>query len=362
MVRVFRQILAICVISFSLYSLEASYADLNLAQAVKSKNYQAVVDHFKTIKRVLTARERMYQALAYGKIGNLDQKIQVLRDAEKQNPEVDLFKRELAAAVELKADSYADSLNYSKIKAKYYSEAAEVLVDLYNKNPTPQNFTALIQYYNRQELYEETVGLLELYGRSKDKGKIYYTYLCEAQYKATFYNGALKSCGKLTEIRPDYPEGHVYHSKTIAKLGEKELADKKMIKLASRFPASAPVQFEAGKVLIESGDSEKGLSHLEKHLKVEMSDEALVLKADTQFKNGDEKEALVTFIQACKQHQEPRKPLLDKMKSAARKIKPSNDLKTKFDMELSRCKYSYRPDKIPPKGLLGGEYKKSNNN
>jgi tetratricopeptide (TPR) repeat protein len=375
MMRVFRLFCVFCVISLfqAKASAETAQKDtvaqeraeinkdkieaLDLAKSYKSKDYESIVEHLKGAKHVLTAKERMFQALAYGKMGRLDLKIQALKEAANQHSTVDMFKRELAAAIELKADSYADTTNYSKIKDKYYAESAQILNELYNKKSSPVNFSALIQYYNRRELYDETVGLLEVYGRGKDKGKIFYTYMCEAQFKASLYTGALKSCGKLIEIRPDYPEGHIIHSKTIAYLGEKELADKTMVKLASRFPASAPVQFEAGKVLIENGNAVKGLKHLEKHLSVDATDEALVLKADTQFKRGNEKEALKTFIQACKQHKEPRKPLLDVMKSSARKLASSNELKDKYDMELSRCKYTYRPDKIAPKGILGGEFK-----
>lgn len=359
MLRGFRQICSFCVISFFMTTALATTDAVDLAKSVNEGDYQTVVNHLKTVKRSLTVKERMFQALAYEKMGNLDLKIQVLREASQQHPKVDLFKIELAGSIELKADSYTKNLNYSKITSKLYSEAATILVDLYSNSPKPKNFTALLHYYNRRGMFEQTAGLLELYGRDKDKrGKVFYTYLCEAQFKATLFSGALKSCGKLVEIRPDYPEGHIYFSKTMAALGNDELANQKILGLAGRFPASAPVQFEVGKALIEGGESEKGLDHLEKHLKVEQTDEALVLKAETQFKNGNEKEALVTYVQACKQHKEPRKPLLEKMKTSMRKIKSSSTLKKKYDLELSRCRYSYRPKKQVPKGLIGGEYKK----
>jgi len=360
--RVFRLFCVVCVI---LILGPSGYcgvdnvgtSSFDLSQAYKSKSYQEIVDHFKTVKRSLTVKERMMQALSYDKLGDLDKKLQSLREASKQHDRVDLFKRELAKTIEAKADSYVSSANYSKIKTKLYSEASQILGELYESKPSADNFTALIRYYNRQNFYEESVALLNVYARSQKKGKTFYTYLCEAQFKASLFNSALKSCGKLVELRPDYPEGHLLHSQTISKLGEKELADQKLVKLAGRFPASAPVQLEAGKVLIESGNSEKGLEHLEKHLKVQVSDEALVLKADTQFKKGAEAEALETFIRACKQHKEPRRPLLKKLTAAHRSLASSSPFKKKYSMELSRCKYSYRPEKKPPKGILGGSYR-----
>jgi len=341
MMRVFRFFSTFCVILIASQVLAAEPAPFSLARFIKAKNYSLVVDHLKTIKRPLSKKERMYQALAYGKMNKLDQKIESLRASSKQYSDTDLFLRELAAAVELKADSYADTLNYTSIKAALYAEASQILSDLYSKKPSSENFAALIQYHNRQQQYEETVGLLEIYGRKKDKGKIFYTYMCEAQFKATLYSAALKI------------------SKTIAQLGERELAQKQMVQLAGRFPASAPVQFEAGRVLIEQGDSAKGLEFLEKHLEVSATDAALVLKAETQFKNGDEKEALTTFVQACKQHKEPRRLLLEKMKSAHRKLASDKSIKKTYEMELSRCRYSYRLKKQAPKGLLGGSFKKS---
>jgi len=362
MMRVFRLFRIFCVILLVSGGSTAHTKVVSLAKSIKAKNYSLVVEHLKKIKRPLTKKERMYQALSFGRLNKLDQKIESLRAAAKQYPDTDLFSRELAAALELKADSYVNNLNYTKLKERLYVEAVKVLSDLYAKKPSAENFAALIQYHNRQNQYEETVGLLEIYGRKKEKGKIFYTYMCEAQFKATLYSAALKTCEKLSQMRPEYPEGHLYFSKTIAKLGEIELAQAKMVQLAGRFPASAPVQFEAGKVLIEQGDSTKGLALLEQHLKVTPTDEALVLKADTQFKNGDEKEALATFVQACKQHKEPRRLLLEKMKSAHRSLASDKSLKKTFEMELSRCRYSYRLKKKAPKGLLGGSFKTESKN
>ena len=355
MIRCFRSFVAFLVI-FNIAAFSAAHADLSLTQKYRNKDFSGVVETLSKLKRPLTSKERTLEILSYGHLGELNKKIRSIRKAIAENPKKDSLKRELAFSLESKAVSYADTKSYEKIKKKYQDEAATVLSDLYLKSSTSANFTALIQYYNRQKNYNEALGLLEIYARSNFKGKIYYAYLCEAQYHEKLYDSALSSCSNLVELDPLNDRGHVFIAKSLEFLGEKEQSDKKILKLAGRFPASAPVQLEVGKVLISQGKNKMGLKHLDMHLKKEVSDEALVLKAQTQFDFGDKAEALKTFVRACKQHKEPRKPLFRKMQAAIKKIEKADDLKRSYERELGRCKYSYRPIKPTPKGLLGGRF------
>ncbi len=89
---------------------------------------------------------------------------------------------------------------------------------------------------------------------------------------------------------------------------------------------------------------------------MELSDEALVLKAETLFGLKKYDEALEVFIAACKQHQEPRKTLINKIKAASKNFAPKTKYRDKYNREMSRCKYVYRPSRKAPKGLLGGSY------
>ncbi len=356
-IRLFRNIsLIIVVFSISIAFGAEESSVMTLYRQGKFKEVVGSIEVIKKEGRKLSYKEHVLLVTAYKKLGDLDGKIAALKVATEQYPSKDAFKRELARSLEVKSNSYTKSKTYDLIRKKLKNESIEILSELYKESPTKENFTALIEYYNREEDYAEAVGLLEFYGRRNPKGKIYYTHLCKAQYNSKLYSTAAETCKKLSEAFPKSSDGHWYYGKALEKAGESQAAQETFLKISGRFPASGAIQYEAGKALIEQGETTKGLAHLEKHLKLEASDEALVLKAETLFGLKKYDEALETFIEACKQHQEPRKPLINKMKAAAKSFGSASEYRNKYNRETSRCKYVYRPNRKAPKGLLGGGY------
>jgi tetratricopeptide (TPR) repeat protein len=301
-----------------------------------------------------TYREHLYLIGSLRAIDDIDAQIRALKEAILKFKDKDLFKRELANALEKKANSYADIKSYTKIKKNLMLESITILSDLYEQNPSKENFTALMKFYKRQGDYVETLALLENYGKSNPKGPIYYTYLCEALYKGGLYSRAIQTCEMLKKSSPENETAHLYYGKALKKAGEEKTAHQNFVKSAGRFPASSNIQFEAGKALIESGETRQGLKYLDQHLKIDKSDEALVLKADTLYSLKRYDDALKVYVEACKQHQEPRKPLILKIRNAAKNLVGLPKLKELYEDEVRRCRYAYRPSKKSPKGVLGG--------
>ncbi len=336
----------VIVVVFSFFSTKAS---VEVFKNYEAKEYQKVIDLIqdKSIKNKgeLAYKDYVFLISSYKYLGDLDGRIKGLKKAIIKFPRKDILKRELSKALEEKSNSYANNKSYDILKKDLKLKAFKILSDLYKKNPGKENFTALIKFYNREGDYTETVGLLELYGRTNLKGRIYYTYLCEAQYNLRMYLTAIQICGKLTVSFPQVGKGHFYYGKSLEKNGEAKAARESFKKISGRFPANNDIQYEIGKALIVEGKTIEGLYYLEKYLSIDKTDEALVLKAETLFSLKKYDEALDVFIVACKQHKEPRRLLLNKMRAAVKKLDFSLDHKLKYKHEMKKCKYTYRPHK-----------------
>lgn len=380
-IKSFRVMLLILLVFPSFYSLAEIETKVDAVSLYKSKDFNGAlkaVQAKRSRKEELTYKDHIVLIKSYEKLSKHNQQLATLRSAVLLYPKRDVFKRELVKVLEAKSNSHNNNIAYAKMledakkgnktaaeieilkrssmKVLLQAEAVKLLNDLYTDSPTKENFTALIQFYNEKEFYEEALGLLELYGRSKPKRVMYYSYLCEAQYKAKLYSTALETCRGLSKNYPKKDIGHLYYVKALEKVGELELAQNGLIELKGRFPASGSMQFEIGKALIAKGKYSEGLSHLEKHIKLESTDEALVLKAETLFKIGSYEEALAAYITTCKQHKEPRKPLFVKINIAAKSLDRSSLIRKKYEKAVRSCKYTYRPKKIVPKGVLGRSF------
>ncbi len=358
-IRALRSIIAIVVV-FLFFNAKAS---VDVLKVYRAKEYEKVIHLIegKLIKDKSepTYKDYVFLISSYKHLGDLDGRVKSLRKAVMKFPKKGALKRELSNALEVQSNSYSNNKSYDARKKGLKLEAIKILSDLYKEHPNKENFTALIKFYNREGDYNEAIGLLELYGRTNLKGRIYYTYLCEAQYNLELYSTAVQTCGKLISNFPSAEKGHFYYGKSLEKNGEAEAAYELFKKVSERFPANNDIQYEVGKTLILKGKTTKGLYHLEKHLSMDRSDEALVLKAETLFSLKKYDEALDVFISACKQHKEPRKPLLNKMRSALKSLDFFPDYKIKYKREIQKCKYVYRPYKKAFKNFLSEGYTKN---
>ncbi len=352
----------------------------------KAKNYEKAIEVISLKKSnglKLSFKEHVVLIKSHQKLSNTNLYLSTLRQATRLFPKKDVLKRELSRALEEESESFKNQKIYARLEASLRSnkdkksekkegvsdeayikealsktakvslkkEAMDTLYDLYIKSPTKENFTALIKFYERQKNHQEALALLELYGEKRRKGRIYYSYLCKIQYEARLFSSALETCERLINRHPNEETGHLYHSKSLKAMGQTELAQKRVVQLKGRFPASGSLQFEIGKSLISEGKIEEGLSHLQKHIEIESSDEALVLKAEALFDLGEYEKSLKAFVAACKQHKEPRRPLFLKMRKVASKISRSLPIRKRFDQEIKSCKYTYRVRKKGPRGL-----------
>lgn len=360
--KAFRNIFAIRVVFLLCIQFGAQFA-VAVSPAVelyRAKEYKKVIELIESqeIKEGEVLPYASYAVLirSYHKTNDLNGKIKSLKNAARDYPKKDIFKREMAHALEHKSNAYADTKPYTEVKKDLKLKAVTILSDLYDKSPTKENFTALIAFYNREKNYVESIGLLELYGRVHPKGRIYYTYLCEAQYNSMFYVTAAKTCGALKSRYPKSEKGHIFFGKSLEKTGETKAAAENFMAVVGRFPASSSIQYEAGKALISKGDKKNGLKHLNVHIKLEASDEGQLLRAVTLFEMNKYDEALKAFEKACKERKGRRKPLVSKLKEAARKFAPKTENRIRYDQEVRRCRYSYNTKRKMPKGLLGGSY------
>lgn len=335
---------------------EKPHLEQSALDAYKEKNYKKTISLLSS-KEKKTFKDFALLALALEKTGKLDQKIKVLEEASKYFPEKDVLKRELASILERRANAFPkNSKTFDKPRKDYKDRAAKILFELYQSKFSPENFTALVDYYKRNEDYDEALALLELYSRQHPRGEIYYTYLCAAHFNLKYYNKAKMSCAALMKNFPENEKGTYYHAKSLEALGEKEKAQNLFLEKVSRFPASHEFQLDAAKTLIERGKISEGLEHIEKHIALgNASDEALHLKAQTLFEQAKFKDALEAYVLLCKQKEEPRKPLIKEMTSKSEKIL-DEELKKKFSLETKRCKYQYRPRRKVPRGYVGSRY------
>lgn len=319
---------------------EKSNADL--AKLYKQKKYETIVSQFETGEEPPSYKDFAFLVLAHKKLNNVNKIITVLEKAVKKYPDKDVLKRELSLAYENKSNTFTQSLKHEEIKKEYFIKAISVLDELKEKKPTPENLTAFIHFYIRNKNFTEANSLLEIYSRDFPKGKNYYSLLCEAQFKQAQFTDAIESCGYLVKEDFGHDLANIYYIESLEEMGRKELVKKELQELPSRFPASANVHLELGKRFLESGESEKGLAHLKKHIDIDPSDEGLVLAAEEMFLNKNFDGALETYIKACQQHKEPRKPLILKLRSASKKIPKSHPLAKRYELEVDRCKYQRR--------------------
>lgn len=318
----------------------------NLSELYKKKEYEKIVSQFEAGDEPPNYKDFAFLALAHKKLNNTNKLIQVLETAVTKYPDKDVLKRELSLAYEKKSNTYTDSKKHEAIKKEYFVKAITVLDELKEKKPTPENLTAFIHFYIRNQNFTEANSLLEIYSRDFPKGKNYYSLLCEAQFKQGHFSDALTSCGYLVKEKFAHDRANLYYIESLEELGKKELVKTELEKLPSRFPASANVHLELGKRHLEAGESQKGLEHLKKHIAIEPSDEGLVLAAEQMFENKDFEKALETYIQACRQHKEPRKPLILKLRTAASKIPPDHPLAKNYELEVERCKFQRKADSM----------------
>lgn len=336
-----RNFYSICIVFF-LFGSESFGQESQVLSDFKLGKYESVVNQIETQKDY-TYKDHIFLAASYKNLKKYNKLIEVLKRASKKFPEKDLLKRELAQAYELKAKSYADVKIYQNLRKENFVKANAILNDLKITNPTAQNLTAYIDYYVRQKDYDEALSLLELYARSYPKGKNYYTKLCEFNFLAKNYDTSLVVCKKASKIEVSQKKSMLYYLKTLKNLGEKEMAEEKTLAQANRFPASVDLQVEAGKIESEKGNSKSSLDYLDRALKIKKTDEALVLKAEELYKIKDYQASLDYFIEACKQHKEPRMPLVLKIKHAGRSLAKKHPFRKKFLSEVDRCKFSYKP-------------------
>ncbi len=359
-IEVFRKISTIFLI-LNLCGAVAAQAELEpVSELYKARKYKEVVKVLKGKKtkegEVFSYKDYAFLIKSYHHLGNINAQLSVLQNAILDHPKKDIFKREKARALEQKSNAYVDTKPYREMKRKLKIEAFRILNDLYTKNPTKENFTALVAYYNREKNYDEALGLLELYARDNKKGRIYYTYLCEAQYQAKMYATSKETCGWLKTKYPNSEKGHIFFGMSLKKIGAEAEAEKSFVKVVSRFPASSSIQYEAGKALIKEGKRKEGLVHLEKHLEMEPTDDALLLKATTLFGLRQYDDALKSFVEACKTRTKRKKPLLAEFRKAAANFQKRTENRTRYEKEIKRCKYIYGVKKKVPRGLLGGGY------
>lgn len=341
---------------FVVLSLIFGFLTPTLAQDVvelyKRKDYKAALALIQSQKEK-TYKDYALQALIQDKLGDWDEKIKTLKKAAQAFPEKDILKRELSKTLEKRAKSYPEGNQiFAKLKTKLLNEAAQTLLELYKKNPSPTNFTALLNYYDRGEDYDETLALLELYAREHKKGKIYYSYLCRVHFKSKLYRDALRSCGYTAEHYPKEVESNFFYAKSLEETGKQQDAEARYVEMATRFPASQNFQLDAAKTLLKEGKVKEGLEHLEQHIQLgEPEDEALHLKAQHLFDLQNFDEALEAYIALCKQKEEPRKPLVKEFERQAKVIQDLQ-LRKKYQLEAGRCKYDYRPKRKAPRGYV----------
>ena len=309
---------------------------MDLKILAKGKKYEKIVSHFKTQPPPTAYRDYGYLILAYKNLNQTNNLVIVLEDVIKLFPDKDVLKRELALAYEQKSLSYKDK-EMVKLKKEYHIKALTILDDLKNNKPSAANLTAFIHFRLGNQEYDEVEALLDFYSRSHPKGELYYSLLCEVQYKKKFYSESIKSCKK---IKDKSDIALLRYVKSKENLENIDSGSDNLISFSSRFPASTSIYLEIGRRLLNEGNFKKSIFYLKKASQLKPTSEAYRMIAESYFGVKDYIASLDYFRKACKIETGSKSHIYNKIRLFLKKMPKSEEIFNEFRLEISRCKHT----------------------
>lgn len=337
-------------------SFEAAAKTEDIVSLMRQKKYKSVVSYFDTTEAPKNYKEHAYLILAYKKLGETNKLLKALESAVKSYPKKEILVRELSSAYEQKANSFGDKKIVKKVdkksssksagseevnpsdyvKTDYYLKALNLLSELKDKNPSPENLTAFLKFLMRNKDYDQAEGILEIYSRTYKKGDTYYSFLCEVQFEKKFYGEAVESCEK---IKDSTDVAFLRYFQAKERFEQSEIKANSLITAASRFPASSSVNLEIGKRLFSEGKFEESITHLKKANQSDPTGEAYRLIAESEFSLQNYSVALNFFKKACKVETGSKSHIFDKIRLLSKRLPKKNSLYEAFKLEITRCKH-----------------------
>ena len=322
-------------------SLEARSEDLR--SLIKQKKYKEVVSYFDTKQAPKNYKENAYLILAYKKLGKLNKLISALEASVKAYPDKEVLIRELSSAYEQKSHFVSDKKSTKKSKEKnedhskrkHYLKALNLLNDLRDKNPSPENLTSFIKFLIRNKDYNQAEGVLEFYSRTYTKGDTYYSFLCEVQFKKKFYGEAMNSCGMVK----DNDAVFLKHVQAKEMFEQSEMESKNLIAAGSRFPASTSIHLEIGKRLFSEDKFKQSINYFTKANQKNPTAEAYRLIAESEFSLQNYSASLDSFKKACEIETGSKAHIYSKIRLFSKKVPKGNPIHEPFKLEIARCKH-----------------------
>lgn len=322
---------------------ESSERQRQALKFFKGKETSSLISLLKPDLTRLNFKELVMLSEAYSWKDDYKNQIKVLETASKKLPKKSSLKLALAKAHKNQAQQLAGLPQALKIREDHLNEATKIYKEVVKSNPTGKSFGAFLGFLDELGLYTDMIYIVDM--AIDDLGNLprLMKYKCKAQFETQLYTYAEKTCQEAVESDSKNSESEVYLARIHKVSGESDKSKEKILDTAKRFPSSVQANFYAGKVFFEEGDFKKALEYLDLSIKEGSVDEAFVLKARSLYELDRKQEALTAFIDACKVHKEPRRPLLNDFKNAISKFDKKDPLKKSYVQELYKCKYEYRP-------------------
>ncbi len=281
---------------------------------------------------------------------------QVLEYAKNIYPNKVSVQIELGRTYLNEALSFAPTDNFKAIRNQNIEKARTLFSTAVKEYPSLSSYKAYIDFLEKTpNSPDEVIQVIKEGSINIGKSPYFLSKLCHWHYEAGYIKSGIKSCNTAIEAKPNDSESHLTLAKLLADSGNKKGSRDSLLKTASRFPASANAQYFAAQILHDEGKIMESLKHLDKAIENNPPDEALVLRAKLLFNLNKLDDALEAYTLACKNHKEPRKPLIKSLKRNFHKVDEKDPLKSKYESALYKCKYVYRPERKKPKGFVSSK-------
>jgi len=347
------------------------FSQTSLAGDKKSPNLKRQTQAYKFFKKnesdniiellsknltLLSFKELVILSEAYKWKKDFLNRAKVLKFALNIYPKKPSIKLELANSYLDEALSYATTPNFKRVREQNTDKARKLYNEVLKSNPSLPAYKAYINFLELTPNSPDEIIQISKEGKFNVGASPYFlNKLCVWNFNAGYISQGLKACREAIEVKKDDSESHLTLAKLLSDTGNTEDARDSFIKTANRFPASSNAQYFAAKILKDEGKIIESLKHLDLAIKNDPPDEALVLRANLLFNLNKTSEALEAYTLACKSHQEPRKPLLKEFKRNYLKIGKKDPIKAKYEAELYKCRYVYRPKRKKPKGFISAK-------
>lgn len=265
--------------------IEAVIDDAN--ELIFQKQFERAVGLLQPQEEKLSRRGLLILAKAYAGKGDSLKRFRTLELCLAKNPNDYHVQKELG-------DAYTEGKKYDEAIAAYresinlnarYEAAYEGLALAYEKMKDANEARAS---------YER---LIKVFGAKPN----YLTRLCQLYVNDGFLGDAIYICSNAIGKSPENPVNHLNLAKAYRDQDQAEKAKGVIVKAASRFPASEPVQSLAGQVQFDRKDMTKAAQHFELAVKADPKSAAAHLGyAQALFELQKFDQALPAFLQACK--------------------------------------------------------------